>query len=349
LAWSILLPALAVPARADGWWAPRRRPAGRLIDHTHNHGADHRIWSPALGQKRDLYVYLPPGYDPRRCYPAMLWLHGIGQDEGSFPADGLRYFDDAIAAGRLPPMIIAMPDGSYHGKPGLHRPSTMFLNSDLGDFEDFAAQDVWSFVRTHYSVRPERGAHVVAGFSGGGAAAYRIAIRYREEFATVFGVSPPLNFRWVDCHGRYFANFDPDCWGWRQDFREHEVVGRFFGVVTFRLGKLIGPLYGVGPDAVERAARDNPIEMLDAYDVRPGELGMLVAYGGRDQFNLDAQVESFVYRARQRSLEVAVEYAPCGGHNLRLAEKFFPATIDWLGPRLAPYGPVAACAMVGAN
>ncbi len=50
---------------------------GRIVDFTHNHGADRRIWSPALQQKRDLYVYLPPGFDPCRQYPLLLWLHGV--------------------------------------------------------------------------------------------------------------------------------------------------------------------------------------------------------------------------------------------------------------------------------
>ena len=41
-------------------------------------------------------------------------------------------------------------------------------------------------------------------------------------------------------------------------------------------------------------SRDNPIEMLDTHDLKEGELDMLVAYGRKDEFNIDAQVESFL-------------------------------------------------------
>jgi hypothetical protein len=41
---------------------------GKVVDYTQNHGADRRIVSPILGRPRDLYVYLPPGYDPSVAY-----------------------------------------------------------------------------------------------------------------------------------------------------------------------------------------------------------------------------------------------------------------------------------------
>ena len=58
-----------------------RRLKGKIVDHTSNHGVDRRIWSPALNQKRDLYVYLPPDYDPSCRYPLVIFMHGFGQDE----------------------------------------------------------------------------------------------------------------------------------------------------------------------------------------------------------------------------------------------------------------------------
>src|SRR5262249_62399560 len=65
---------------------PTRRSSDlKIVDHTANHGKDNRIWSRSLYQRRDLYVYLPPGYDPSQRYPLILWLHGFTQDEQSFP------------------------------------------------------------------------------------------------------------------------------------------------------------------------------------------------------------------------------------------------------------------------
>src|SRR5436305_1955618 len=64
------------------------RLAGRVIDHTDNHGADRRIWSAALGERRDLYVYVPPGFDPGRAYPILVWLHGVFEDEATLIREG---------------------------------------------------------------------------------------------------------------------------------------------------------------------------------------------------------------------------------------------------------------------
>ncbi len=313
--------------------------AGTLVDHTKNHGCDRRIWAAALGEKRDLYVYLPPGFNPSCRYPVMIWLHGIIQDEKTFIDSGLKEIDAEMAAGRMPPTIIAIPDGSELGRFAVFVPQPLWLNSKVGNFEDYVVQDVWGFVQEHYPIRPERQAHVLAGFSGGGAAAYRISIKHRDQFAVAAGVAAPLNFRWIDCHGRYFTHFDPDCWGWRERILGHEVVGRFYGVILIRLGQLIFPLYGRGPQAVEMMARENPIEMLDSHNVCPGELAMFVAYGGKDEFNLGAQIESFLFRAKQRGLCVEVGFDPEGHHNHELAVEFMPRLAGWLLPLLAPYAP----------
>jgi S-formylglutathione hydrolase FrmB len=339
---ALLLVADPAPACLPGPVAARlvkRRLAGQLVEYTRRLGVDRRIWSPSLQQWRDLDVYLPPGYDPCRRYPLLLWLHGISQDEESFVHQALDDFDEAIACGRLPPMIIAIPDGSARGRPKFFGTNPLFLNSKLGNFEDYVIQDVWGFMLRNYPIRPEREAHVIAGISGGGGAAYRLAIKYRETFGVVFGLMPPLNTRWLDCRGRYFGKFDPNCWGWRTDVnRGREVVGRFLaGAVRIRLRRLVYPLYGRGPETIEELSRENPIEMIDLYGLHPGELAMFVGYGGRDQFNMDAQVESFLYRARERGLCVAVKFLPHGRHNWRTGQRLLSAALCWLAPQLAPF------------
>jgi S-formylglutathione hydrolase FrmB len=343
---AVLLLGVVVPAAPAAPWdrgaldRVNRRLHGTVIDYTHNHGADRRIWSAALCKPRDLYVYLPPCFDPHLRYPILLWLHGFAQDEQSF-LEVIPPLDEAIAAGKLPPMIIASPDGSLSGESSLLSAGSFFLNSRAGAFEDYLMHDVWGFLTSHYPIRPEREAHVLAGVSMGGGAAYNLAIKYRDCFKVVIGIFPPVNTRWVDCHCRYMGNFDPCCWGWRNHVgKGWEVVGRFYGVILIHLKQVVEPLYGLGPEALEGMSRENPIEMLDTFDVQPCQLAMYIAYGGLDQFNIDAQVESFLYRAREKGLCVAVGYDPRGKHDRPTARRLAPGVIDWLGPQLAPFGPV---------
>lgn len=313
---------------------------GRIVDFSRNHGRDNRMWSPALQQKRDLYVYLPPGFDPCKQYPLALWLHGVAQDELSFLRDIIRPLDRAISTGRMPPLILAAPDGSVRGIECLLSANSYFLNSEAGRFEDFLMVDVWQFVTSRYPIRPERDAHALVGVSLGGAAAFNKAFKYPTYFRHIAGIYPALNLRWQDCCGRYRAPFDPECWGWRTDFvHRHTVLARFYGV-PIRLRKILNPLYSRrNPETLPAIVRNNPIEMLDLYDVQPGQFEMFVAYGGKDQFNIAAQVESFMFVARQRGLEVGIEYDPNGKHDEKTAEKLLPGLIDWLAPRLAPFAP----------
>jgi pimeloyl-ACP methyl ester carboxylesterase len=277
----------------------------------------------------------------------VLWLHGFGQDEHSFVEHVAPLIDEAIFTGKMPPVIVAAPDGSIEGEPNLFRAGSFFLNSNLGDFQDYLLEDVWDFVVFHYPIRPERQAHVIAGYSMGGFSAYNLAFKHREAFGVVVGIAPPLNLRWVNGKGKYFADFDPKDWGWRTKVDQgNEVIARFYGgALTVRLRKVLDPLFGTGSEALFEVARENPIEMIDRLQVRPGELCMYVGYGGKDEFNIDAQVESFLYLARWRGLKVKVGYEPKGHHNYATAKKLFPGVIEWLAPLIAPYSPptLVAC------
>jgi S-formylglutathione hydrolase FrmB len=345
--WALLAFGLFVPPsgavgfhRRNDLDAINRRLHGQVLDFTKNHGADRSLWSEALQQKRDLYVYVPPGFDPAQQYPIIIFMHGFMQDEESFLRYVVHNLDAAIASGQLPPAIVAAPDGSLSGVSNMFSAGSFFINSKAGRYEDYLIQDVWGFLVSHFPIRPEREAHVLAGASMGGFAAYNLGMKYPDHFKVVIGMFPPLNLRWVDCHGRYLANFDPHCWGWRTHIRSHEPVGRFYcGLVTIRMRSVVKPLFGTGPEAVEAVTRENPLEMMERMDLQNGVLDMYVAYGGKDEFNLDAQVESFLYRAKERGLGMTVDYDPKGHHDAATARKFFPSMVEWLAPRLAPYAP----------
>jgi S-formylglutathione hydrolase FrmB len=249
----------------------------------------------------------------------------------------VKEFDAAIVEGKIAPFIVVAPDGSLHGRPSLFQIATFFANSDAGRYEDYLMIDVWNFMMKNFSIRPEREAHVLIGASMGGAAAFTCAIKHKDRVKIAMGFMPALNLRWVDCHERHDGPFDPNCWGWRERVRPFEVIGRPKGLLKIRFHNLYGALIGCGPDAMAKLSQFNPIEVMDQYDLKPGDLDLYIAYGGKDEFNIMAHVESFLYRARERNIEIGVEYDPNGRHDEQTARRLFPAALRWAAPLVEPY------------
>jgi hypothetical protein len=179
----------------------------------------------------------------------------------------------------------------------------------------------------------------------GGFAAYNLGMRHRDGFGVVVGVFPPLNLRWTDKAGHYMAKFDPYDWGWRNTLGPRDVLGRFNGgLTTIRVQNLFCPLFGDNDeDVMAELVQNNPIELVNRTGLRDGELAMYVAYAGQDEFNIDAQVESFLYFATFKGLSIGVGYAPKGHHDLSTALELFGGIVSWLGPIMAPYSPPLAC------
>ncbi len=178
-------------------------------------------------------------------------MHGFGDDERLLLRLAPK-IDEEICQGKLPPVIIAAPDGTFTGEPSCYQPGSFFINSRAGDYEDWVLQDMWDYVCTHYPIRPEREAHVLAGVSMGGFAAFNLGIRHRNAFGVAVGLHPPLNLRWCDVNGNYFADFDPSIWSWRCKLdNPHEVIAKFHaGLIKIRVGQVINPLFGFGDEAL---------------------------------------------------------------------------------------------------
>jgi len=338
--WSNASPVLAQPYRictARELRLTQQKLHGSFLDFTFNHGVDNRIYSPALEMKRDLYVYLPPGFDEKMRYPVMIFLHGVGQDEKNF-LETVLLFDKAIQCGKLPRMIIVAPDGSISGRASIRNGGSFYINSEAGRFEDWIEVDVWNFVTSHFPIRPEREAHIIGGASMGGFGAYNHAIKFRHRYSIVFGVLPPMNLRYSDCHGEYFANYDPNCVMFRNDITRKEPIARFCGILVLRQRQFLDPLFGRRSTSIDQLARENPIEMLSAYGVQPGELSMYAAYGTKDEFNIDAQVEHFIDVAVKQGLTITVQKIINGRHDTDSGRLVFPDMVEWVRQSLESHG-----------
>ena len=144
---AFVLPAKAQLANCINLDRVNGRLAGRVVDYTNNHGSDRRIFSPILGMVRDLYVYLPPGYDPGRTYSLVLFFHMADVDEHFFIGSKvLKELDDLIVCGGFPPAIVACPDGTYRGWNRSHAKHSLYVNGLGGRFKDHILQEVVPFL-----------------------------------------------------------------------------------------------------------------------------------------------------------------------------------------------------------
>ncbi len=144
---------------------------------------------------RQVVVVLPPGYDdaPTLRYPVIYLLHawGAGPDSwlGRDGYEGLRVPDAvaaAVAAGRIGPVIVVLPDA----RTALG--GSWYTNSATGGaWEDFLAADLVAHVDATYRTIPDRQARGIAGQSMGGYGALRVAIDRPDVFGSVLAMSAP--------------------------------------------------------------------------------------------------------------------------------------------------------------
>jgi S-formylglutathione hydrolase FrmB len=312
---------------------------GRVVDYTRNLRGDNRLYSPILGESRDLYIYLPPGYTPTRAYPLILYLHMAFVDERRFVASNrVIELDEMIEAGQFPPAIVAIPDGLIGPGDPLRAPHSLFVNGVSGRFEDHLLQEVVPFVRAHYSVRPEREAHALIGVSAGGFGAASIALRHADEFGAVATIGAPLNLRYTTCDNNVREDFDPATFRWKQNYDPDEIVATFyFGLSRVPAKKYLTPVFGDDVAAVPRlVAAVNPADLLFTASPRPGHPAMYVNFAGRDNWNFDAQAQSFLWLAAQRGFPVDSDCVPGARHNLPYFRTNHVPAYRWLASHLLP-------------
>ena len=171
---------------------PPVRQAGTLVIHRYTSRvlAGNPLGDPV---ERDLYIYLPPGYDPaakRKC-PALLAIAGFtGNGAMLFNrdplAEGLKErLDRLISTGKCPPVIVAAPD-CFTRLGG-----NQYINSSaIGRYEDYLVKEIVPFVTRVYRT----GRWGIFGKSSGGYGAIVQGMRHSEVFEAIADHSGDSDF-----------------------------------------------------------------------------------------------------------------------------------------------------------
>lgn len=148
--------------------------------------SQHIFASAAVGAPVSYHVYLPEAYftQPQRRFPVLYWLHGSNSVlTGVAPVSAT--FNQAIANGQIPPLILVFPNGLPYGM-------WCDAQSGLQPVESMVVDDLLPEVDGRFRTIAETRARLVEGFSMGGYGAARLALSYPDRFgaASMLGAGP---------------------------------------------------------------------------------------------------------------------------------------------------------------
>jgi enterochelin esterase-like enzyme len=186
--WVLALPGAApaqvktnVPAPVPG--APKA-----TVQHIKVHGATLEGSLEGDSADRDVLVFLPPSYgkEPARRYPVVYALHGyfIGAEQWSGEIHVPQTIEGAFAKGAHE-MIVVLPDSKT-----VHNGSMYSSSVTTGDFENFIAHDLVTYIDAHYRTIPARESRGLVGHSMGGYGATRIGMKHADIFGSLYIMSP---------------------------------------------------------------------------------------------------------------------------------------------------------------
>jgi len=150
----------------------------------------HEYESKALGRRRPLRVYTPPGYDqdPAAKLPVLYLFHGSGDNEATWTSFGHAHLiaDNLLAQGKAKAMIIVMTDGHAVVGPEARAKNVEMFGRDL-------LEDVMPFVEANYRTKADRESRAIVGLSMGGGQSLTVGLNHLDRFAWVGGFSAAIN------------------------------------------------------------------------------------------------------------------------------------------------------------
>lgn len=255
---------------------------------------------------RDLFVYLPPGYDESDArYPTVYCLTGFtgrGKmllNDSAFTPNLAERMDKLIDTGRVRPMILVMPDCfTYYG-------GSQYINSSAtGRYEDYLTGEIVQFVDDNFRTVANRDSRAVVGKSSGGYGSLIMGLRHADIFGLVCSTAGDAYFEY--CYPMDFVKafrvikgdmkkFMREFWATEKQGKDDHAALNTIGMAACYSpsGSEIDMPFDLETGEIrqavwERWLEHDPVRLADKHadDLRSLKL-LYIDAGTRDEFGLD--------------------------------------------------------------
>lgn len=148
---------LIIHGDAPQWYDAKPVPHGSVTRHIYS--------SSVTGGEREMYVYTPPTYNPKKKYPVLYLMGGSGELPSNWMYDGRVNFimDNLLAESKAKEMIIAIINNQV-----VHRNHPKHADLTFDIMADELRKVIVPFVDKHYSTIANAHGRAISGLSMGG-------------------------------------------------------------------------------------------------------------------------------------------------------------------------------------
>jgi S-formylglutathione hydrolase FrmB len=241
-------------------------------------------------------VLLPPSYDAdkARRYPALYFLHGLGENEQVLlDSGGWDLIQDMWDQKTIGEFVIAAPAGDR----------TFFINSRDGKarYQDFLMREFLPHIESRYRIQAGRRSRGIAGVSMGGYSALRLALLFPQTFGSVSANSPALIARLPHI--------------------EAATPGE-----SNMLARMLGSAFGVPFDGAFYE-RNSPFAIV-RNGPRPAGLKIYFDCGTEDSYGFNVGAQAFHELLVSRHIPHQFHLYP-GGHDWTYFAQHVPASLEF--------------------
>lgn len=167
---------LIIHGSGPAYYDAKNVPHGTVTRHVYH--------SEVTNGERELYVYTPPSYNPKKKYPVLYLLGGSGELPSNWIYDGRVNFimDNLLSEGKAEPMIIVVPNNQV-----IHRNHPKHTELTFDIFEKELRKHVIPLIDNYYKTIKTPEGRAISGLSMGGRHSMYVGFRSLDLFAN-FGI-----------------------------------------------------------------------------------------------------------------------------------------------------------------